>query len=67
MKPPNDSTGPSGRDVAPPEAASSLPGSRDLLFPVFNRLRHEQQEKSDWKVIPDAELLNDSGMKKGQD
>lgn len=63
MKPPNEPTGPSGRDAVPPE----LPGSRDLFFPVFDRLRQERRDKSAWKVIPDAELLNDSGMKKGQD
>lgn len=68
MKPPDESAGPSGRDVVSSEAGSARPGSHGLSFPVFDRLREEQrQEKAAGKAIPDAELLNDSGMRKTQD
>lgn len=67
MKPSDESTGPCGRDVVSAEAGSGRPDSHGLSFPVFNRLRQERQEKAAWKAIPDAELLNDSGMKKIQD
>jgi len=67
MKPPDEPTGPAGRDVAPADASAARPGSPDLSFPVFDRLRQERQQEAAGKVIPDAELLNDSGMRKTQD
>ncbi|WP_281784572.1 hypothetical protein [Sinimarinibacterium flocculans] len=67
MKPSDEPTGPSGRDVVSAEAGSTHPGSHVLSFPVFNRLRQETQENVTGQAIPDAELLNDSGMRKAQD
>lgn len=67
MKPTDESTGISSPDVASAEASSACAGSHGLSFPVFNRLRQERQEKISGKTIPDAELLNDSGMNKAQD
>lgn len=67
MKPPDESTGPASRDVVPADARTARPGSPDLSFPVFDRPRQERQQEAAGKAIPDAELLNDSGMRKTQD
>lgn len=67
MKSSDESTGPAGRDVVSAEPSSARADSKGLSFPVFNHLRQQRQEKATLKAIPDAEFLNDSGMRGIQD